>query len=640
MAQVLPFKPQSAAFAEPAAPRARRFLGDILVGSGKVAQGALDLALDQQRGQDAPIGRILHVCGQITQETLTEALGEQSGLGRAHLDEEPPQPEVTQRVDPYLCLRIEAIPWRRRAGRLEIAIANPATGAEAAEAFGAPDEPVVFALATADEIRRAIGRRFGSQLVADAERRCGEEFSCRGLVGPGLSPLKLGTVGGVAAAVAFAPLLMLQAALLWALVANLMTTGLRIVALATRFRHGARATRAEATRLSDHRRRPSVSILVPLKGEAAVAGQLIAALGRMEYPAPLLDIKLVLEADDRATAAAVDAAGLPPTVEVVVVPAGTIQTKPRAMNYALPFCRGEIIGVYDAEDLPDPGQIHDVVHRFMEAPAKVACLQGYLDFYNADQNWLSRCFALEYAAWFRVLLAGVQRLGMPIPLGGTTVFFRRAALERVGAWDAHNVTEDADLGMRLARFGYVTEMIATETMEEANAVGPRAWMRQRSRWLKGYAITWATHMRRPGRLRRDLGWRGFLGFQLIFLGGLTSYLAMPLLLALWLGTAGLDLAPLTGGAPGWVLWTFAASMAAGTATMLAIAAVAAIDSGRAWLLPWALTLPLYWPLGAVAAWRAIAEVFYAPFLWHKTEHGAALWRAQPDAPWELQGQTP
>nr|MBA3325947.1 glycosyltransferase [Paracoccaceae bacterium] len=431
-----------------------------------------------------------------------------------------------------------------------------------------------------------------------------------------------GLVGGVA----LAPMLALQLALIWILAANLATTALRLVAIFARWRGGAPATTSVAPRLVELKRLPAVSVLVPLKGEAAVAGQLLAAMARMEYPAPLLDIKLVLEAGDHATFAAIKAAGLPPTVEVVIVPPGSIQTKPRAMNYALPFCRGEIVGVYDAEDLPDPGQIRAVVQHLMEAAPEVACVQGYLDFYNTDRNWLSRCFTIEYAVWFRVLLHGVQRLGLPIPLGGTTVFFRRDALERIGAWDAHNVTEDADLGMRLARFGYRCEMIPTTTLEEANAASIGCWVRQRSRWLKGYAITWATHMRRPGALLDDLGWRGFLGFQVLFLGGMTSYLAMPAFWLLWIGALGFDL-PLLEGLPGAPMAAFLFSMIAGKAVMLATATLALIDSGRLRMIPWLITLPLYWPLGALAAYRAVGELFYAPFHWHKTEHGPASARA-------------
>ena len=141
-------------------------------------------------------------------------------------------------------------------------------------------------------------------------------------------------------------------------------------------------------------------------------------------------------------------------------------------------------------------------------------------------NWLSRCFTIEYATWFRVILPGLARMGLPIPLGGTTLFFRRTILDRLGGWDAHNVTEDADLGIRLARHGYRTELIPTTTYEEANC-RPWPWVRQRSRWLKGYAVTWAVHMRNPARLWRDLGpWR-FFGVQVLFVGTLSQFITAP-----------------------------------------------------------------------------------------------------------------
>jgi hypothetical protein len=630
MAQVLPFRTADAA---PAVERAaegpaRPFLGDILVRAGALAPDALEGALALQRGQDARLGHILLVNGLISREALVAALSEQSKLGLADLDANPPEPELGLGVDPYLCLRLEAIPWRRRFGRRVIAIANPALGAAAMEALGAPDEPIALAIAPADAIRRAIGRQFGARMAADAERRCPAAFSCRDLLAPGVSRRKALVAGAGLGAAAAAPLLLVQLALACALALNLLTAGLRLVALVARLRRGPSPTQTAAPRLVEWRRLPPVSLLVPLKGEAAIAEQLLAALARMEYPAPLLDVKLVLEADDRATHAALTAAGLPPTVEIVTVPAGAIQTKPRAMNYALPFCRGEIVGVYDAEDVPHPGQIRAVVHHLMEAPEQVACVQGYLDFYNPDDNWLARCFTIDYAAWFRIVLHGAQRLGLPIPLGGTTVFFRRAALEAVGGWDAHNVTEDADLGMRLARFGYVTEMIPTTTMEEANAESAGRWIRQRARWLKGYAVTWAVHMRRPAALWRDLGPVGFLGFQLLILGSVAGYLAAPLFWALSLTGLGLA-AGLVEGAPGWAWQAATLSLAAGWAVNSCVAAVAIVDGGRRRMLPWVLVLPLYGALGAAAAWRALAELVYSPFHWHKTEHGLRRRRQAP-----------
>ena len=621
MAQVLPFRPVESEPSSTPSPTPRAYLGDTLVRLGKVDRQRVDRALSEQRGQDARLGHILLVERAITQADLTEALSEQWRIGPADLEADPPQPEVAGQADPYRCLALEAIPWRRHSGRWVIAVANPGRPVGELAELAPPGAEVVLAVAPAAQIRRAIGRIHGRRMVADAERRCPPRFSCRTLLRGGSRPRLALAGGAVGLGLIAAPMAMFQALLAWILLANLATLSLRLVALFARWQGGATALDAPAAEgVAEFPRWPAVSLLVPLKGEAAVAGQLMAALGRMDYPAPLLDIKLVLEAGDRSTLAAIERAGTPPTVEVVIVPRGTIQTKPRAMNYALPFCQGEIVGVYDAEDLPDPRQIRAVVRHLTAAPPEVACVQGYLDFHNADRNWLARCFTIEYATWFRVPLQGVQRLGLPIPLGGTTVFFRRRALEEMGAWDAHNVTEDADLGMRLARFGYRCEMIPTVTLEEANAKSVPAWIRQRSRWLKGYAITWATHMREPLRLRRELGWRGFLGFQVIFLGALTSYLGMPLLWSLLLVSVGFGV-DLIEGWPAWLALAAIVSMGAGNSVMLATCVIALRDAGRMRLAIWAPTLLVYWPLGAVACYRAVAEAFYAPFHWHKTEHG-------------------
>jgi cellulose synthase/poly-beta-1,6-N-acetylglucosamine synthase-like glycosyltransferase len=247
-------------------------------------------------------------------------------------------------------------------------------------------------------------------------------------------------------------------------------------------------------------------------------------------------------------------------------------------------------------------------------------VQCQLSYYTATENWITRCFQIEYAIWFEVLLSGFQRLGLPIPLGGTSVYFRRAALERLGGWDAHNVTEDADLGMRLARRGMRCAVLRSVTQEEANCrAGP--WIRQRSRWLKGYLLTWLSHMRAPGRLWRELGLRGFLGLNVLFLGAAATYLAMPLF---WIAAIG---GALTGGTiwgeamPGWALWPLGISLAVGQAVMLGCAALAMVRRGTPGLLVWVPTLPFYWTLGAVAAWKAVFEIVWAPYYWDKTMHG-------------------
>lgn len=614
MAQVLPLK---VADSRRALGQPRPFLGDVLVSSGHLAREEVDAALRAQKEQDSLLGTILVVNGAISKDALDEALSEQSGLERADLATTPPNPILLQGVDPFVCLRLEAIPWRRIDGRLEIAIANPANGAAAQAAFGAGAHLV---LARSGEIRDAVVHHYGQRMRSHASERCPRRLSCRTVFRRGISCRKTLAGIGVSAALLTSPWTVLNVALIWLLVSNLATLALRSVAILTRLRRGAQPV-ADVPRFIDSRRLPRVSVLVPLWREERIAEQLLKALGDMEYPAPLLDIKLVLEEEDGTTRAAIERCTLPPTIEIVTVPFGALRTKPLAMNYALPFCRGDIVGVYDAEDRPDPGQLRAVVHHLMHAPEEVACVQGYLDFYNDRKNWIARCFTIEYAVWFRVFLTGVQRFGLPIPLGGTTVFFRRRVLEEIGAWDAHNVTEDADLGMRLARFGYRCEMIPTTTLEEANCAGPRAWIGQRSRWNKGYAITWASHMRRPVRLLRDLGWKGFLGFHVLFLGSLTASAAIPFYWLTALGWLGLGL-PVWAHVPDILVWALFVSGMAGSILMVLAANIGLRD--RASTGRWAATiafLPFYWLLAAAAVYRALWETFTDPFSWTKTEHG-------------------
>jgi glycosyltransferase XagB len=610
-----------------ATPRVR--VGDQLVRTGTISQTVLLEALEDQRRQDQKIGRILIANRAISDDDLVDALSSQSGLGRIDLHQTPCDPDLFAEIDPYVCLELEAVPWKLSGDTLTVAIANPELGQKVIETFESGLHRIVLALAKPAEIRDAIMLNCVGQLRADAKTRCPEALSCRRWTQKIQGARRFRWLGlALLAAFALRPGPFLHVLMVWILVANSATMGLRLIALFTRAAKGRQAPPPEAaTRLADHQKLPRISILVPLYHEQAVAQNLLAALQAMDYPAPLLDIKLVLEEDDETTLAAIARSDLPPNIEPLVVPNDGLKTKPRAMNYALPFCLGEIVGIYDAEDRPEPSQLRKIVEHLRTAPRDVACVQGFLDFYNPRQNWLARCFTLEYAIWFRVVLLGVQRLGLPIPLGGTTVFFRRRILEQIGAWDAHNVTEDADLGMRLARFGYRCEMVHTTTLEEANCHLTR-WIKQRSRWLKGYVVTWATHMRNPRALFNDLGWHSFLGFQVLFLGAITSYLSLPLFWAIWIGAWGFH-APFWDSYPRWMLEGFLLSMTLGQIVMLVTAIVAACDSKHTHLIKWIPSLVFYWPFGAAAAYMAMGEIFARPCYWHKTEHGHSIRPGDP-----------
>lgn len=480
-----------------------------------------------------------------------------------------------------------------------------------AEVPAAPPKKIKLSPAT----REAVD----AELLTRARNYCPEQFSCRQFK---INPLGVKFIGGVSVVIALGylfPLTYLVIAMSWILLLNMAVTALRVSAIIAMKRRKPIPSFLSDTTSNDMQAPPRVTILVPLFRESKILPILIENLKALDYPQEFLEIKLLLEQVDTVTNDALKNLTLPPFIDVLTIPKDWLQTKPKAMNYALPFCTGDIIGIYDAEDRPEPDQIRKVVKHFKLAPANVACVQGTLDFFNSRDNWMARCFTIDYAMWFQVLLRGVQTLGIPIPLGGTTIFFRRHILIEIGGWDAHNVTEDAELGMRLARFGYRCEMLDSTTWEEATCA-PISWIRQRSRWLKGYAMTWASHMRAPVKLWHELGAAGFVGFQIIMLAGLTSYLAAPLFVALWFSVFGWDIVPVSE-LPNWFWISFITAMIVGELVMFVIAAMAVATKGKRHLLPYIVSLPFYWLLGAIASYKAAIEVVFAPFYWDKTSHG-------------------
>ena len=367
---------------------------------------------------------------------------------------------------------------------------------------------------------------------------------------------------------------------------------------------------------------PEFTILVPLFREISVVGQILESIAAIDYPADRLDVKIVLEENDRETVEYVRDCALPAHFEVIVVPACKPQTKPKALNYALSFSRGDLVAVYDAEDVPDPQQLWLAAGVFAKAPEDLACVQARLDFFNAGDNWLTRQFAIEYAVLFRRLLPVLASLSLPLPLGGTSNHFRADILRKVGGWDPHNVTEDADLGLRLARMGYRTGVIDSETSEEANcALGN--WMQQRARWLKGWMQTWLVHMREPGRVFRELGWAGFLATQAWLAGLIFSSLAHPFFMGYmaWLIARG-EFFPASAS----LLWTVIvglnlAVLFMGYTSYVLVAWEALAGRRDRHLRPWLIFTPIYWLLISAAAWLALWQLIRNPFGWNKTKHG-------------------
>ncbi|RYE08834.1 MAG: glycosyltransferase [Hyphomicrobiales bacterium] len=378
----------------------------------------------------------------------------------------------------------------------------------------------------------------------------------------------------------------------------------------------------EAIAAIDDATLPVYTVLVPMYKEAKVLPLLTRALKGLDYPASKLEVKLVLEEDDTETIDAAKALKLPGTFEIVRVPPSQPKTKPKACNYALQFSRGELVTIYDAEDQPEPDQLKKAVLAFRLGDPKLACVQGRLNYFNRSENWLTRMFTLEYSQWFDFLLPGLDWLKVPIPLGGTSNHFKLSALRKVGAWDPYNVTEDADLGVRLAQEGYTVGVINSTTYEEANGVLP-SWIKQRSRWIKGYMQTWLVHMRHPIQLWRSIGTKGFFSFHFFIGAPPFTMLLAPILWAItllvWL-TNSFDL--------GWLFPEPFGTMALfnlvlGNLFLVYFGVIAALKRKYYDLVPAGVLLPAYWVLHSIAAYKAFWQLLFNPHYWEKTEHGTS-----------------
>lgn len=411
---------------------------------------------------------------------------------------------------------------------------------------------------------------------------------------------------------------------------------------------------------------PIYTILIPLYHESAVAEKILKRLARIDYPQNKLDVKLLLETDDTETAAALDRSGIPAWCEKIVIPDGLPRTKPRACNYGLAAARGEFCVIYDAEDAPEADQLKKAVAAFRrDVSGKLLCVQAKLNYYNPYQNLLTRFFTVEYSTNFDLQLPGLQRFRLPLPLGGTSNHFRTRELQEVGGWDPFNVTEDCDLGIRIYECGYRTAVLESTTWEEANSrLGN--WIRQRSRWVKGFFQTHLVHYRNPFRTMSRLGFRGFFGCyasvggsvlmmlaNLVFWPVILLY-AFLLLHAMAAGES--PLAMIVGPQRGGMLYqgvelcrgvwlkawplvytgelenpllsrlsqilfvggVFLFSMN----LVLVLIHVAACCKRKFYrLIPAALLMPFYWVLISIGAWKGVIQFLYKPFYWEKTRHG-------------------
>ena len=365
---------------------------------------------------------------------------------------------------------------------------------------------------------------------------------------------------------------------------------------------------------------PIYTILLPVYKEDKLIKKLIWNLQSLDYPREKLDIKLVIEEDDDKTLNAVRNLDFPAIFEVIVVPFHMPKTKPKACNYALHFARGKYLTIYDAEDIPDTDQLKKVVALFNKLPEEYICIQSALNYFNRNENFLTRMFTLEYSYWFDYMLPGLDTLDIPIPLGGTSNHFKIEHLIELGAWDPFNVTEDADLGVRAYAKGYKVAIVNSTTYEEANNE-PFNWIRQRSRWIKGYMQTYLVHMRNPFKLIKKLGWKGFIGFSFFVGATPLTFLVYPLLLAIFIAYLIFDLSGIRTLFPDWVLFISIFNLIVGNVLMIYVNMMAVFKRRYYELILFAMANPIYWLMHSIAAYMGLYELIVKPFYWQKTNHG-------------------
>jgi len=586
----------------------------------------LAVAMRQAAEWGSTLARTLISGGQVRPMDYYKAVADVYGVRFVDLQREPIDEALTRVEDRADYAERNIVPWRRIDGRLMIATTEITADhfMWGDERFGA--DGYEFVITSPFDIlweTQKLFRNWDSFFAREALYSWKPEHSAKFTVTGPQKVTLWALLGGLVLGLIAAPF---QTAVV------LMATFTTIYSLTFVFkfiltfvgssRKADMEISPEAIAAIDDATLPVYTVLVPMYKEARVLPLLTKALKGLDYPASKLEVKLVLEEDDTETIDAAKALKLPGTFEIVRVPPSQPKTKPKACNYALQFCRGEFVTIYDAEDQPEPDQLKKAVLAFRQGDPMLACVQGRLNYFNRSENWLTRMFTLEYSQWFDFLLPGLDWLKVPIPLGGTSNHFRLSALREVGAWDPYNVTEDADLGVRLAQEGYTVGVINSTTYEEANGVLP-SWIKQRSRWIKGYMQTWLVHMRHPIALWRSIGTKGFLSFHFFIGAPPFTMLLAPILwaitLALWV-THSFDL--------GWLFPEPFGTMALfnlviGNLFLVYFGVIAALKRKYYDLVPVGVLLPVYWVLHSVAAYKAFWQLLFNPHYWEKTEHGTS-----------------
>ena len=628
--------------------RPRRRMGEILVDRGLLTPAVLEERLEEHRRAGAPLGRILMAHGDVTRLQLWDALAEGWQLDSIDLIADPPDPAVIASVDSSLLLDERWVPVRierSEDGRTVAVVAvcdepDDRRGTDIAARLGV--DRVRFLATTDWDVEQAILAAFSHELVTRAAFELAEERPELSAADPIAAWQKVAGLA-LAGSIVVGALVDWRACLLAVLlVLNVMFAvgvGFKIVTCLIGMARLRRLDEAVAPPAVDPQRAgapepttarrsgydltddelPVFTILVPAYREANVVAEVVEHVSALDYPLAKLQLLLLLEADDDETIEAAKTAAPPDFVRLVVIPPGGPQTKPKACNIGLALAEGEFLVIYDAEDRPEPGQLREVVAAFRDASPETVCVQARLNYFNTTTNILTRMFTLEYSFWFDYMLPGLDAMRLPIPLGGTSNHFRVDALRQLGGWDPFNVTEDADLGVRASALGLTVGIIDSTTWEEACSEW-HAWIRQRTRWIKGYMVTSLVQLRSPLQAWRNLGLRGMVGLIGLIAGTPALFLAAPIMWAFFLYTFLGGVVPQFA-LPAWTQTLTFFTLVIGNGAMVALTALAARRRRNTRLMGYALLNPAYWVLHSIAAWRALFQLVVSPAHWEKTPHG-------------------
>ncbi len=600
-------------------------LGEALVQEGLLSVVDLQRALEVQARTGERLGRILIALGLVKRQQLYQVLAKLWNLGFVDLLQTPLDSKIVRAFDPQMLVQKRFFPFAKRNSHLLVATAERPTDTLLQTIHSiVPNTPVEFYVTTEWDIDHAIRQCFRNQILDRAIHGLyyRNPSECAFTVLTFWQYLAVAmTLIGLILGLYFAlktTLVLLNFMINVAFLGSILFK-FAISMAGAKFEQIQPITDEEVASLIEEDL-PTYTILVPAYREANVIPHLLENLRQLDYPPSKLEILLLLEEDDHETIQAARAANPPQQVTFVLIPKGEPQTKPKACNVGLFFARGEYLVIYDAEDRPEADQLKKAVIAFRKGVPNLVCVQAALNYFNHNENFLTRMFTLEYSYWFDYMLPGLDCLRLPIPLGGTSNHFRTEILRQLGGWDPYNVTEDADLGIRAAANGYVVGVINSTTYEEANN-HLWNWIRQRSRWIKGYLQTVLVHSRNPWHLLKRAGLRNTLGFLTLIGGSPLTFLAAPILWVFYLlflitRTQALDFLfpPLT-------LYISLFNLLFGNGLMIYLNMLAIFKRHYFHLLPYTFLNPFYWILHSIASYKAIWQLITRPFYWEKTNHG-------------------